>query len=126
MKTITLAQLEKDLAANVDFILVDARDTDSYKRAHLPKAKCISPECGDDCILRAFPEKNKKIVTYCSSVDCSLSKQLCVVLERLGYTNTWHYAGGIKEWIARKNPVEDKAGHIIRPSKEDRITQAVR
>ena len=125
MKTITVEQLKKDLDANVDFILVDARDTKAYARAHIPQAKCISPDCGDECIIRAFPDKSQKIVTYCSSVDCELSKKLCQVFEKLGYQDVWHYAGGIKEWIWQKHPVEDTKGHVIRPSK-DRVTQAVR
>jgi hypothetical protein len=47
------------------------------------------------------------------------------VLEKLGYQDVWHYAGGMKEWVWQKQPVEDKPGHVIRPSK-DRLTQAVR
>ncbi|MHA2060419.1 MAG: rhodanese-like domain-containing protein, partial [Candidatus Ranarchaeia archaeon] len=48
MKSITVEQLKEDLDSKVDFILIDARDTQAYGRAHIPQAKCISPDCGDE------------------------------------------------------------------------------
>jgi len=44
------------------------------------------------------PPKNTPIVTYSGSAGCGLSYLAALCLERVGYTNVFHYRGGLHDW----------------------------
>jgi len=63
-----------------------------------------------DDILEQAPERLPSplatIVVYCASVDCKRASLSAERLERLGYTQVFHYAGGGKrDWVAAGLPL---------------------
>lgn len=88
------------------FILLDIRPQEMYQREHIKGARNLfivrstTPQ-----IEEMLPDKNAKIVVYCSSKSCPMSFQAAKHLLRLGYTNVLNYAGGIAEWRQNQQPM---------------------
>src|SRR5712691_10135537 len=50
--------------------------------------------------------KEDEIVVYCSDASCIASGALCQLLERNGYPDVLHFAGGLQEWEQAAYPLE--------------------
>lgn len=80
-------------------IFIDARDQWEYSDGHIPGSINI-PEFSftiDNKSLQTI-EKNALIVVYCDGDECDISKRLAKKIIGLGYTNSYVYLGGFKEW----------------------------
>lgn len=91
-------------------LLVDARNDAAYNDGHLPGAVQLDHyELGrylENVLYRA--KAAEKIVVYCNGGDCEDSIFVCADLIEAGipYDSLYLYAGGWKEWSARKMPTE--------------------
>lgn len=85
-----------------DFVLLDARDPDSYNAGHIPGAKNVPT--GDIDRIKAL-DKEKSYVAYCWNHTCHLAPTLALQLSELGY-HCRELNAGWEEWTAQKLPVE--------------------
>ncbi|MCW2604450.1 MAG: rhodanese-related sulfurtransferase [Pseudonocardiales bacterium] len=86
--------------------LIDALPPSYYQQQHLPGALNL---VDTDVAARAadlLPDIDATIVTYCSNLACSNSKDVARRLERLGYRDVRTYPGGIQDWVEAGLPTE--------------------
>ncbi len=86
------------------YVLVDARDKNSYKKMHLPGA--VSMPVDDIDELSGGMDKEKEVVVYCSGNFCDASTEAAAILIKKGFKNVSEYKGGIQDWVAGGNPTE--------------------
>lgn len=81
---------------NVDFALVDARDTVQFGREHIVGAINIPYiEIRAGALL---PPRDRRIVVYCSSETCPISQYAYEALDRLGYEEIYDMRAGLQGW----------------------------
>lgn len=78
-------------------ILLDSRELKEYKVSHIKGATCVGYDNFNiDSIQKLYPNKNEKIVVYCSLGI--RSETIGEKLKEAGYTNVYNLYGGIFEW----------------------------
>jgi rhodanese-related sulfurtransferase len=113
---LTRGQLETALNAgppendkrNEGYALVNVLGEDQFQREHIPGSINIPGEQLDE-FERRF-DKEKKIVVYCASPDCSASNQAAKALSESGFEHVYDYEGGMSDWREAGRPVEGVGG----------------
>lgn len=91
---ITVEELEN---GDKDFILLDSRENKEYQTSHIKDAICVGYDFFNlDSITKTLPNKDSKIVVYCS-VGIR-SEDVAEKLKKAGYNNIYNLYGGIFEW----------------------------
>jgi rhodanese-related sulfurtransferase len=103
---ISREELHEKIERGDEFVLVDALAPMSFAHSHLPGAINLPPEWVDERGPRRIPTLDTEIVVYCSSVTCDSSIIVAERLRELGYRNVRHYAGGKKDWMRARLPLE--------------------
>lgn len=101
-----------ELRAAIDdgsVIVVDALPPAYYEQQHLPGAVNLVEHEVDDRAAGLLPDKDARIVTYCSNAACGNSAAVANRLEKLGYTNVRKYRDGIQDWVDAGLPTESGA-----------------
>ncbi len=81
-----------------NFLLVDARNPEEFKEAHIPGSINI-PQKKMETFLGLLPsDKTTQIIYYCNGVKCGKSKKAATKAIGLGYTNVWVYSEGMPVW----------------------------
>ena len=106
-KVIDTAAVEAAIAAKTT--IVDARGGKYLDERRIPGAKVVAANSSEKEITAALPDKDAKIVTYCTNLKCPASKMLATKLVAMGYTNVEKYPAGIDGWEAAGKPVEKAA-----------------
>lgn len=90
-------------------ILLDAREPKEYQVSHLNNAFLVGYDHFklQDIIIK-FPNKNAKIVVYCSLGI--RSEDIAHQLQKAGYTQVFNLFGGIFEWKNKGNTVVNTKG----------------
>jgi len=83
-----------------DFILIDTLPSSIFKAGHLPGAVNMVSDDIMEQAPKCFPDLHATIVVYCASVACRRAGLSAERLERLGYTQVFHFAGGKRDWVA--------------------------
>jgi len=91
LKTKTDAELR-------DFLLVDSRNPEEYREAHIPGAVNIPQKKMEEMLGLLPADKTAEIIFYCNGVKCGKSKKAANRAAELGYTNLWVYAEGMPVW----------------------------
>jgi len=81
-----------------DFLLVDARNPEEYREAHIPGAVNIPQKKMSDFFGLLPADKNMEIIFYCNGVKCGKSKKAAQVALNLGYKNVVVFAEGMPVW----------------------------
>ncbi|WP_034062414.1 rhodanese-like domain-containing protein [Lacinutrix jangbogonensis] len=77
--------------------IFDTREPKEYQVSHLKNAICVGYDNFDiDSIENLYPNKDEKIVVYCSLGI--RSETIGEKLKKAGYTNVYNLYGGIFEW----------------------------
>ncbi|WP_299553910.1 rhodanese-like domain-containing protein [Seonamhaeicola sp.] len=80
-----------------DIILLDARESKEYATSHLKDAIPVGYDFFNmDSVLPKLPDKDSKIVVYCSLGI--RSEDIAEKLKKAGYKNIFNLYGGIFEW----------------------------
>lgn len=79
-------------------LLLDARSGKFDDGRRMPGAKQLAADASEDEIKAALPDKNAKIVAYCTNEQCPASAMLAERLVKLGYENVHKYPPGIDGW----------------------------
>lgn len=90
-------------AKDSNYVIVDVRDNDSYKKGHIPTAINI-PSYEIDENLKKLP-KNKKLILYCYHVVCFAAPKVALMLAKKGF-DVMEMVGGFDEWQKHGHPVE--------------------
>lgn len=106
VQTISREQIEQALQAGEALVLVEALPLKHFQQAHLPGAVQINHDEVDSKAPSLLPDKQARIVVYCSNLACANSGKAVVRLEQLGYSNVFKYAEGKQDWIDAGLPVE--------------------
>ena len=94
---ISTRELKKKIDRGDHFILVDARDTNSYKSEHIMGAISL-PLSEVDEKADQLLDKSIEVIVYCNSFACPTSANEVKKLRQMGFGNVKHYAGGIQDW----------------------------
>jgi rhodanese-related sulfurtransferase len=78
------------------FALINVLGADSYEKEHIAGSINIPAEEIDE-FERRF-EKDKEIVVYCASPECSASPKAAAELSGRGFRRVLDYEGGMRAW----------------------------
>lgn len=105
MNTITTEQLRERLeSGSHDFVLLDVIDQPAYNFQHLPQAINIPLEELDHRAYKVLP-KNKEIIIYCDTKNCSDAIAAARQLQQKGYDHLTVLDGGLSAWIDAQYPL---------------------
>ena len=90
-------------AKDKDYLIVDVRDADSFKKGHIPTSINV-PARELDLHIKKLP-KNRILVLYCYHVVCFAAPKTALKLARKGY-KVMEMVGGFDEWQKHGHPVE--------------------
>jgi len=99
-KTVSFEQMLKIIQSN-DFIIIDARQEDAFKKGHIPRSVNIfALDEPDIKVPKIFDiPKDKKIIVYCDGGQCDLSHALAKELrDAFGFKQVFLYEAGWEEW----------------------------
>ncbi len=92
----------KELLAQNQIVLVDARTADYFQTEHIPGAVSL-PATSSQSQLAAFAAnypKDTTLVIYCASAQCPMAADLARILHRkFGYANVHVLQGGMAEYL---------------------------
>jgi rhodanese-related sulfurtransferase len=97
-------ELKERMSEKRPIILIDARDEEDYGKMHIPGA--ISMPVYDIDKLADDLDKDKEVITYCSSGMCDASTDAAAILAKKGFKKISEYKGGIQDWVNGGNPTE--------------------
>jgi len=107
--TIDTEGLKALIASGEAVVIVDARSGKYDDGRRIPGVVSLSADARDETIAQVLPDKNAKVVAYCSNEKCPASANLAKRLVKLGYTNVHKYPHGIAGWTAAGHPVTTAA-----------------
>ncbi len=85
------------------YLIVDVRDSDSYKAGHVPTATNV-PSREFEQHLNKLP-KNKTLIFYCYHVVCFAAPKVALKFAEKGY-EVMEMVGGFDEWQKHGHPIE--------------------
>lgn len=97
MTDLTKEQWREEIAKDDNAIILDVRTETEVEEGYIPGAKNL-----DILNAGAFMEganeldKTKNYYVYCRAG--SRSAQACMIMESIGFTNTFNLLGGFSEW----------------------------
>jgi rhodanese-related sulfurtransferase len=89
--------------------VVEALGPIYYDDAHLPGAINIPHDRVDALAPSLLPDKDARIVVYCSNTACQNSVVASQRLVELGYRNVFEYVDGKQDWVEAGLPIERNA-----------------
>jgi rhodanese-related sulfurtransferase len=104
VKEVGAAELQGWMTTGRPLTLIDVREDDEWLAGHAAAALHLSRWKLTEQIPTAVPDKTALIVLYCRSGQRSAVS--ASALQRLGYTNVYSLAGGLKEYERVGLPVE--------------------
>lgn len=111
MQTITTEQLRQWRARREDFLLINVLAADAFQKQHIPGS--INIPADDDQFTRKVHQKlgskDRKVVVYCTSKECTASPRAAKKLDKDGFSNVYDYEVGMTGWAAANLPVERAA-----------------
>lgn len=90
-------------------LFVDARDDESYAEGHIKGAAHLFVYDYDmliEAFIKAFPDRKRPLVTYCSGRECEDSHMLAQYLEEEGYSGVKVFIDGFPAWEKEGLPIE--------------------
>jgi rhodanese-related sulfurtransferase len=93
------------IAAKSGVVIIDALDESHFEKTHIPGAVNLPAKHKWTLaeIMQRMPKGTNSttpIIIYCYNPECTAAEKLWEQLNRLGFYNTMHYAGGISDWNA--------------------------
>ena len=104
-QTISRQELQQAIEAG-DVTVVETLRAEDFEQGHLPGAIHIHFESISERAGELLPDKDARIVTYCSNTACRNCESAANELTAMGYTNVRKYAEGKQDWEAAGLPLE--------------------
>lgn len=109
-----VSDVQRAMASDPGFTLVDTRDLAAWRQGHIPGAvhlpRGMIPVRAERLLDRATP-----LVTYCWGPGCDGATKAALELARRGY-QVREMIGGIEYWIREGFAVETADGLVTRPA----------
>jgi rhodanese-related sulfurtransferase len=97
MQDLTQSQWLEQLTQDDNALILDVRTQLEVEEGMIPKASLIDIQNASDFMQKANElDKSKNYYVYCRTG--SRSAQACMILNSLGFPNTYNLLGGILEW----------------------------
>ena len=96
MKNITVEELKQKLDSGEKINLIDCREPHEYEAANLGGRLIPLGKIQTMQIEEIEDLKNEEVIVHCRSGQRSM--MACMVLDQLGFTNTYNVTGGILAW----------------------------
>lgn len=107
--TVPYISVEELAMPKTKAVIIDAREQKEFETSHLKDAICVGYDFFNiDSIQHQFPDKNEKIVVYCSLGI--RSETIATKLKKAGYKNVFNLYGGIFEWKNKDFSVYNSEG----------------
>ncbi len=103
-KVLGTDELKELMNDDKQYILVDARENEDYRKMHIPGAISIPVDDADK--LSDGMDRDKDVIIYCSGLMCDASTDVAAILHKKGFKKVSEYRGGIQDWVAGGNPTE--------------------
>lgn len=97
MRNITVTELKARLANGEQLNVIDVREKGEYEEVNINAQLVPLSDLRNFDETAVEPLKDKEIIVHCRSGV--RSKEACMILEQMGYTNTVNLEGGIMEWL---------------------------
>jgi rhodanese-related sulfurtransferase len=102
---VSVPEVKEMLDRHADLVVVDARDSVSYARGHLPGA--VNVPFGNWLEEgRLLPPKDRDLIVYCNNRDCPIARLWSEKAVQYGYTRVRHMKAGFAGWREAGLPVE--------------------
>jgi rhodanese-related sulfurtransferase len=98
----------RDLMDTQNVVFVDSRVYESHLAVRIPHSLNVPVNAGLVQLRETMNAVRKDcyIICYCNSEHCDWSDIVANQLSHMGYSKVGIYRGGIKDWLARKLPVD--------------------
>jgi len=103
MQEISVDEVEKNIDAGSDYILIDVRTEGEYTRGKIQGSVNIPLDKIRTTISTIVSDKKKKIILYCLSGSRSI--QAAVILEDLAYQKIYNMTNGLLAWRIKGYPL---------------------
>ncbi len=97
VKEIDVINVDISINNNEDFLLIDVREDYEWQNGHIKNAIHLSRGIIERDIETRITDKNKKLVLYCGGGYRSVLAAYNI--QKMGYTNVFSMAGGVRDWI---------------------------
>jgi len=96
----------KEIQSHDTATIVNVLPAEAFRETHIPGSVNIPHEHANfaEEVARVLAAKDAPVVLYCSSDQCSASKNAAQKLVDAGFTNVMCYEGGYKEWKEQEDP----------------------
>ena len=98
------ARLDRSVAGQDKFVLVDVREDREFDADHLPGAVHLGKGIIERDVEGKYPDLQTELVLYCGGGF--RSALAADNLQKMGYTNVISMDGGIRDWRERGYPLE--------------------
>jgi len=103
IREVSIDDVERLLAVDTPFLLIDVREEEEWRRGHLPGARHLCKGIIERDIETAVPDRNAHLVLYCGGgFRSALAAE---ALQRMGYTRAESMTGGWRAWKSTRDPV---------------------
>jgi rhodanese-related sulfurtransferase len=104
VREITVEEVKHKLDAGAQFHFIDVREDHEWQADHAAGAQHLGRGIIERDIEKTVPEHDAEIVLYCGGGF--RSALAADNLQKMGYTNVFSLAGGIKAWREANYPLE--------------------
>lgn len=104
IREISVEEVKRKLDAGEQFRFIDVREDHEWEKGHAVRAEHLGRGIIERDIENFVPDKSAKIVLYCGGGY--RSALAADNLQKMGYTNVYSMAGGIRAWREAGLPEE--------------------
>lgn len=97
-------ELRKKLESDEDFVLLDVREQDEWRKSHISDADYLGKGVIERDIEEEYPNVDEDIVLYCGGGY--RSALAADNIQKMGYRNVKSLAGGFRSWTEAGYPIE--------------------
>ena len=109
VKTISTDSLRSRLSEKERLELWNVLTDEYFKHEMIPGSRRVPVDQVGREVARSALAKDTPIVVYCAGPSCPSSRQAAEKLVTLGFTHVAAYEGGLEEWKAAGQPIEQLA-----------------
>lgn len=106
IEEVTPDEVQQKLDKGEDFVLLDVREKDEWRRSHISGAQYLGKGVIERDIDNEIPDVDKEVVLYCGGGY--RSALAADNLQKMGYKNVKSLQGGFRSWSEAGLPIVKK------------------